>query len=449
MEPTYELLQTQITTGKPLPHRRPLSSILPKEFRDWVADPQEVGYFRDVFGHEWICEACRKVPGKRRHALFCPRSKNYAMTKDEQQDKLRMGRLSSRLQSSSAEPNQQLLTEIVVSGVCCWCSRCCILSDPFFYMFSIQQKVDSSLTNSSTRSPSEASGSGSASISSNNTKFDSVILYLADLVDRNQVSSMVGDHECMVDLLLHLLRQLSIPTPYRLIWDDGIERRDGVPFALQVLCILLLSSSTTDQQTIRAGLALVNHEQFSLEWLLGVPDAELECMIMSAGRYKSNRKHLKGMAACIHQNFAGEVPTTLPELMTLPGVGPKIGILTIKTCFSGTPGIGTDVHIVTFAVGMEYAPWSFGRDHELVHVCLEGWVPKAFWYEFNEVYGSLGQLFAQKATTDIIKRTLNKPQFAPVKERVLRILHDYRKRGSENLVDTNWVKCKMTMKVNM
>ena len=71
---------------------------------------------------------------------------------------------------------------------------------------------------------------------------------------------------------------------------------------------------------------------------------ELESLIKSTGFYKNKAKNIRACCAAIVERFGGEVPETLDELVTLPGVGRKTANVVLGDAFD-TPGITVDTHV--------------------------------------------------------------------------------------------------------
>ncbi len=71
--------------------------------------------------------------------------------------------------------------------------------------------------------------------------------------------------------------------------------------------------------------------------------AELEEAIRSTGFYHNKARNLKKCGAMLCAEFGGEVPTTMEELLRLPGVGRKTANLILGDIF-GKPGIVVDTH---------------------------------------------------------------------------------------------------------
>ena len=84
------------------------------------------------------------------------------------------------------------------------------------------------------------------------------------------------------------------------------------------------------------------------------PDAEsmsnaeperLEDMIRSTGFFRNKTKSLLGMSAAIAERHGGSVPTTMDELVTLPGVGRKTANVVLGNAFATNVGVVVDTHV--------------------------------------------------------------------------------------------------------
>lgn len=72
---------------------------------------------------------------------------------------------------------------------------------------------------------------------------------------------------------------------------------------------------------------------------------ELEQDVKPCGFYKMKAKSLKGMARKLLDDFNGEIPQTMDELLTLPGIGRKTANLMMGDVW-GKPSIVTDTHCI-------------------------------------------------------------------------------------------------------
>ena len=88
--------------------------------------------------------------------------------------------------------------------------------------------------------------------------------------------------------------------------------------------------------------------------------------IRSTGFFRQKGKNVQGAARKIVEDFGGEVPETMEELVTLPGVARKTANLVLGTAFGKAEGVVVDTHVkrVSYRLGLtlETAPEKVERD---------------------------------------------------------------------------------------
>lgn len=72
---------------------------------------------------------------------------------------------------------------------------------------------------------------------------------------------------------------------------------------------------------------------------------ELEQDIKSTGFFKQKAKNIKNGSMIIMEKFGGEVPSTMEELITLPGVARKTANIVLSSAYGLTEGIAVDTHV--------------------------------------------------------------------------------------------------------
>jgi endonuclease-3 len=131
---------------------------------------------------------------------------------------------------------------------------------------------------------------------------------------------------------------------YRILTKTYPEIRCELDFQnpLQLIIATVLSAQCTDKRVNSLTPALFkkykNVKAFAEADLL-----DIEKLVFQAGFYKVKARHIKGLATKILTDFGGEVPRSLEELITLPGVGRKTANVVLGHAFD-TPGITVDTH---------------------------------------------------------------------------------------------------------
>lgn len=109
------------------------------------------------------------------------------------------------------------------------------------------------------------------------------------------------------------------------------------------LIAVILSAQATDKSVNLATPALFARYPTSKELAQATPN-EVEEYIKTIGLYRNKAKYLVQCAQALEQKFAGVVPQTLKELMSLPGVGRKTADVVLAERFK-IPAIAVDTHV--------------------------------------------------------------------------------------------------------
>ena len=123
--------------------------------------------------------------------------------------------------------------------------------------------------------------------------------------------------------------------------DAKCELEHTSPFELLVATIL--SAQCTDVRVNK-----VTGEMFKKynkpEDFANMDIKILEGLVKECGLYRNKAKNIKASSNVILEEFNGEVPETIKDLMKLPGVGTKTANVVASTCF-GVPAIAVDTHV--------------------------------------------------------------------------------------------------------
>ena len=111
---------------------------------------------------------------------------------------------------------------------------------------------------------------------------------------------------------------------------------------LELTVATILSAQCTDKRVNVTTPALFARFRRAAGYA-GANRAELEELIRPTGFYRNKANSLIRLGAELVERFDGEVPATLDQLVTLPGVGRKTANVILGNAF-GTPGITVDTH---------------------------------------------------------------------------------------------------------
>ncbi len=125
--------------------------------------------------------------------------------------------------------------------------------------------------------------------------------------------------------------------------------------ALQLLIATILSAQSTDVRVNQVTETLFERYRSAAEFAAADP-AVFEQEIRSAGFFRNKTKSVLGAARKITEEFGGEVPDTMEELITLPGVARKTANVVLGTWFRKPVGVVVDTHIGRLARRLGISP---------------------------------------------------------------------------------------------
>lgn len=114
---------------------------------------------------------------------------------------------------------------------------------------------------------------------------------------------------------------------------------------LELLVATILSAQCTDKRVNIVTTSLFKTYRSPQDYL-AVPPTVLEHDIFSCGTYRAKTKAIRDSCRLIIQNFHGQVPRTMPEMLTLRGVGRKTAAIVLGTAYGIVEGIPVDTHVM-------------------------------------------------------------------------------------------------------
>ncbi|KAF9651900.1 DNA glycosylase [Thelephora ganbajun] len=161
------------------------------------------------------------------------------------------------------------------------------------------------------------------------------------------------------------------------------------------LVSLMLSSQTKDEITdaaiskLRAALG----GSISIHGVIGADESTISQAIDKVGFWRRKTGYLKKAAQKLRDDFDSDVPKTVDELCSLPGVGPKMAFLALQTAWKLNAGIGVDVHVhrITNRLKWHKPPTKNPEETRLVELNLQSWLPSELHGEINHLLVGFGQ----------------------------------------------------------
>ncbi len=102
--------------------------------------------------------------------------------------------------------------------------------------------------------------------------------------------------------------------------------------------------------------------------------------IFSCGFYRNKARNIIAAAKMLEEKCGGEIPPTLSELITIPGVARKTANVVLSNLYGKAEGIAVDTHVRRFAIRLDLSDFS---DPVRIERDLMEIMPKSEWWGFN------------------------------------------------------------------
>jgi endonuclease-3 len=148
------------------------------------------------------------------------------------------------------------------------------------------------------------------------------------------------------------------------------------PFELLIATIL--SAQCTDDR-VNIVTADLFRKYTKPEDYLNVSPRELEKDIQSTGFFRNKTKSIQGTSKVLLEEYGGEVPQTMDELLELPGVARKTANVVLGNAFGVKAGVVVDTHVTRLShrLGLTQEKTAEKIEQDLIKI-----VPKKDWVIF-------------------------------------------------------------------
>jgi endonuclease-3 len=153
----------------------------------------------------------------------------------------------------------------------------------------------------------------------------------------------------------------------------------GTPF--EVLILTILSAQTTDRAVLKVkGPLFLKYP--TPEKMAKARQADVERIIRSLGYYHAKAANIIAAAGRVQDEFHGDVPGTMDELLSIPGVGRKTANIVLYHAYGRNEGIAVDTHVRRLAQRIGFSdtdnPVIIERD-------LKALFPRDLWGDLTDV----------------------------------------------------------------
>ncbi len=168
---------------------------------------------------------------------------------------------------------------------------------------------------------------------------------------------------------------------------------------LELLVATILSAQCTDERVNLVTQDLFRKYRSAADYAQA-PLAELEKDIQSTGFYRNKAKSIQNCCRLLVQQYAGQVPQDIDQLVALPGIGRKTANVILGTAFDIASGVVVDTHVMRLSRRLGL---SQHKDAEKIEKDLMAVIPGKEWVAFSHRMIQLGRniCVARKPHCDI------------------------------------------------
>src|SRR5260221_4399442 len=149
--------------------------------------------------------------------------------------------------------------------------------------------------------------------------------------------------------------------------------------AFQLLISTILSAQCTDVRVNQVTETLYKKYP-NAEAFAHANPSELEQEIRPTGFFRNKTKSIMGASKGIIENFGGQVPRTMEEILTLPGVARKTANVVLGTAYGIASGVVVDTHVIRLSRRLDLTKHDDPKkiEEDLIRV-----IPKEKWITFS------------------------------------------------------------------
>jgi len=151
--------------------------------------------------------------------------------------------------------------------------------------------------------------------------------------------------------------------------------------AFELLVATILSAQCTDER-VNIVTADLFRKYRKPEDYLKVPETELQQDIRTTGFFRNKTRNIQGACKLLVEEFHGEVPKTMEELLKLPGVARKTANVVLGVAYGIAAGIVVDTHVTRLSnrLGLTKQKDAVKIENDLINL-----VPKKDWIIFSHL----------------------------------------------------------------
>lgn len=157
---------------------------------------------------------------------------------------------------------------------------------------------------------------------------------------------------------------------------------------LDLLVAVILSAQCTDARVNLVTETVLYSKYATARDYARVAQEDLEKDIHSCGTFRVKARHIREACRIIEERHGGAVPSTMDELLALPGVGRKTASVILSAAFGKNEGIAVDTHVRRVAMRLGLSP---SHDPKKIELDLMAAIPRERWRDITTLLISHGR----------------------------------------------------------
>ncbi len=149
----------------------------------------------------------------------------------------------------------------------------------------------------------------------------------------------------------------------------------------ELVTATVLSAQCTDERVNKVTPALFRRFP-TPQSMASARQEEIEKLIHSTGFFRNKAKNLLGLARRVTEVYGGEIPNTMQDLLSLPGVARKTANVVLETGFGIVEGVVVDTHVGRIARRLG---WTTQQDPVKVEQDLCALFPRKEWGDLAHI----------------------------------------------------------------
>jgi len=147
----------------------------------------------------------------------------------------------------------------------------------------------------------------------------------------------------------------------------------------ECLVAVMLSAQCTDERVNKVTEKLFSQYR-TIDAYASASQKEMEQAVYQTGFFRNKAKNIIAAATMVRDEFNGELPHTLSQMITIPGAARKTANVVLATLYGISEGIAVDTHVRRFAIRFDLSDFT---DPVRIERDLMQIMPQELWWGFN------------------------------------------------------------------